>query len=394
VKSYSLILTLMFASVFAAGCRSTDDEASIPEVVPPGSFVENWSVDVDYESVKSFHFVNDLLFVYGPENMISAFDPAGALQFRKRIGTPGDTVLAPMVQPERVIFPTGAVLEVVDRRGIRQKTVDLGRPVRSGGVAVNDLVYLSVDSDTGGRIAAISLTKPFGDPAIWTRLAGGTVRTQPQLFENVIYFATQQGSVVAMTNDPTLLWPPSEQMPSGIFKVDGLIRAQIRVDESGVYVASTDSKLYGLDPITGRIRWEYFAGTPLVNPAQPTADTVYIYVDGKGMVALEKRGAARYQTPRWTNATAKEVLADDAKHVFVLTDAGYIAALDKKTGVEQFRTDRNDFIAVAQHINPNDNTLFAITSDKKLISIRPVTRAGVVGRLVMDVRSVELQPAS
>lgn len=383
MKSYSLILTLMLASVFAAGCRSTQTTSTMPEVVPPGSFVENWSVDLQDDNIKSFHFVNDLLFVYGSNNVISAFDPAGALQFRKRIGTVGDTVLQPIVQAERVIFPTGAVLEVVDRRGIHQKTVDLERPVRSAGVAINDLVYISVDSDTGGRIAAISLTKPYGDPAVWTRLAGGTVRTQPQLFENVIYFATQQGSVVAVTNDPTLLWPRSEEMPEGVFKVDGLIRAPIRVDEAGVYVASTDSKLYGIDPINGKIRWEYFAGTPLVHPALPTSDTLYIYIDRKGMVALEKRDAPRYQTPRWINPTAKQVLADDANHTFVLTDDGYIAALDKKTGVEQFRTDRNDFIAVVQHINPNDNTLFAITRDHKLISIRPVTRAGVVGRLVL-----------
>lgn len=383
MKSYTLILTLMAAALMG-GCRSKEYVMREPEVVPPGSFIRNWTADTgfDSEDIKGFYFVNDMLFVYGPKNDIAAFDTAGGLKFRMRIGKPGDLVGVPMVQAERVIFPTSAAIEIVSREGIRRKTINLPQPLRSPPVAVDEMVYAGIDSEQGGRIGAISLDRPYGSPYIWTRIARGVVRTQPALFENVLYFANENGEVISITNDPTLLWPRNDEMPDSVFKTDGRIVAAIRVDESGVYVPSTDSKLYCLDPITGKIRWEYFAGTPLKQSPVPTADTVYIYVDGKGLVALDKKQPGRYPEARWSNPEALRLLADDAKLAYVLTESNHVAALDKKTGAQQFATERDDFAAAVAHINPKDSTLFVITSDGKLVSMRAVTRAGVVGSLV------------
>lgn len=353
-------------------------------MVPPGSFIETWSVPTGFNRVNAFYFVDDLLFIYGPNNQVAAFDPAGSLQFRTRIGTPGDRISPPMVQPARIIFATGSVLEIVNRQGVHLKTIELGRPVRSPGMINGNMVYLGVDSETGGRIAAVDLDKPVGDPAVWTRLAGGAVRTQPQLFENVIYFANDNGQVIALTGDPTLLWPKNEVMPDSIFRTDGQILGGIRVDLNGVYVPSTDTKLYALDPTTGKIRWEYFAGEPVVETPIPTSDTVYVYVKNKGLIALDKKPTTRYPQARWIHPQARQVLSEDSRHVFVLLDSGHVAALDKKTGQNKFQTERNDFVLGVSHINPDDQTIFVITRDRRLVAIQPVTRAGVVGRLVCN----------
>jgi outer membrane protein assembly factor BamB len=202
------------------------------------------------------------------------------------------------------------------------------------------------------------------------------------LFENVIYFANDNGQVIALTGDPVLLWPRNEVMPDSIFRTDGQIIGGIRVDLNGVYVPSTDTKLYALDPTTGRIRWEYFAGEPVVETPLPTSDTVYIYVKGTGLIALDKKSTTRYLNPRWIHPQARQVLSEDTRHVFVLLDSGHVAALDKKTGQNQFQTQRNDFVTGVSHINPDDQTIFVITRDRRLVAIQPITRAGVVGRLV------------
>jgi outer membrane protein assembly factor BamB len=46
-----------------------------------------------------------------------------------------------------------------------------------------------------------------------------------------------------------------------VFVTSGRIVGDVKVDDSGVYVASTDSKLYALDRGTGKILWKYYGAS-------------------------------------------------------------------------------------------------------------------------------------
>lgn len=379
LNRYALLLPLLGALI--AGCHKPKFTDREPVLVPPGTFIKAWSTEIDFRKIKTAYLDHDLLTVYGPDNLVAGYDLAGGLKFRTQVAPKNDIVGEPIVQAERVIFPASSSLRIVTREGIIRTPVELPQPIRSGAVATENVVYAGIDSEQGGRIASIQLNRER-NPINWTRLAEGVVSTRPVLFENVVYAATESGRVIALTSDPVLLWPRTEEMPNSIFIADGKITAPLRVDEGGVYVPCHDGKLYALDPNTGRIRWEYIAGVAITQSAQPTSDTVYIYIRDKGLVALEKKTPTRYQKERWTNPDALVVAADDAKYTYVLTTSGTIAALDKETGVQAFATERNDFVRVMPNLNPKDNTIFALTDDNKLMAITPVNRTGVVGSMV------------
>lgn len=379
---YALLFPLL--GVLVAGCRKPTFVEHEPALVSPGTFIKTWSTVIDFKKINGAYLDQDLLTIYGPGNVVAGYDTAGGLQFRTQVAPEKDIIRAPIVQGDRVIFPASSSLRIVTRNGIVRNPIELPQPIRSGAVATGNTAFVGIDSEQGGRIASVALDREL-NPINWTGLAGGVVNTRPALYENVVYSATEDGQVIALNSDRTLLWPrsPEGAMPNSIFKTDGKITAPLKVDEGGVYVPSHDGKLYALDPTTGRIRWEYIVGVAVKHSAQPSTDTVYIYIQGKGMVALDKKTPPRYQKERWINRDAVLVAADDAQYTYVLTRDGHIAALDKQTGVQAYATERNDFVHVMPHLASKDNTIYAITSDNQLMAITPVNRAGVVGRLVM-----------
>jgi outer membrane protein assembly factor BamB len=379
VKFCTLMLTFLVA---LGGCRATAPKETPVGPVPPGSFVQNWSSQTGYKTVKALHHVGDMIFVYGENNQVTAYDTNGGAKFKIKVAQAGDILGEPMVSADRVVIPTSSTLEVYTRsNGVLRRTMNLKTPIRSPGVLIDNVVYIGIDAEHGGEIAAIDLDRPY-NVIKWSRLVG-VVRHRPALHEGTLYFTNEAGRVFALTTEPKVAWPITPQMPGGQFQTDGDVNAPVSADDAGVFVSATDTKLYAIDPVGGRIRWTYYSGIPLQTSPQITADTVYQFVDGQGLTALDKKpGGPNIRQPRWTNRDARLVLADDAQYAYVL-HAGGIAALDKKTGQERFATKRSDFVKVTENLSAKDNTIYVLTRDNTLRAIKPVTRAGVVGQLVM-----------
>jgi len=376
------LLTLSLRAAAITGCATPKQPVAKIGDLAPGSFQKTWSVPTSFEQVDQAYLAGKTLFLYGPNNTIAAFDANGVPKFRIPVGQKGEIVGPPMVQPTRIVFPTSSTLELLTPLGVTTRSIALSQPPRSPGVLLDDTVYIGSDSDTGGRLAAIALDKRY-DIYRWTLLTG-IVHTQPALFKNYLYAATEDGRVYALTLDRYPLWPKAPELPDGIFHTDGKIVSALKVDDAGVYVPSTDTKLYCLDPITGRLKWEYFASTPVSESPEPTKDLVYIAVHDKGIVALPKKSTQRINTPRWNYIEGKQLLADDDKYAYLLTHSGHIVAIDKSSGSLAFSTARGDFVMGIPHIDPKDNSIYAITKTGELVCVSPVLKSGVVGELVLN----------
>lgn len=380
-----LLATVLAAATLSLainGCASKAPPKREVGDIPPGSFVKAWEIKVDLKTVDQLYLSNDTLLAYGPGNEVAAYDINGSLKFLTKIGDRTSSLGPPVVQAERILIPSGSSIEIISHKGIRRPSIHLSQAIRSPIVAQGETAYAGTDSHTGARLSAIALDRAY---SIIRRevLTGSLINNQPALHDNVIYAATVDGRVYALNSDLTQLWPIAPEMSDGIFHTDGRIEAAIKADEGGVYVPSTDQKLYCLDLVTGRIRWQYIAPVPLLHSPTPTADTVYIRVDGIGMIALDKKADVQFRKPRWSNADARQLLADDAKFAYFLSNAGRIMAIEKATGKVAFQSDRNDFVAGVTHVDPKNPTIYVLTKTNELLAVRPVHKTGVVGELVM-----------
>jgi outer membrane protein assembly factor BamB len=178
------------------------------------------------------------------------------------------------------------------------------------------------------------------------------------------------------------IWPiKQEGREDGVFGAAGGIRGDVRADEYGVYVASTDTKLYCLNRTDGRIRWQYFAGQPLQHSPAVTATSVYEYVGGQGLIAIDKMQGEAVRKAKWTVANAIQFLAEDEKHAYLERNDHAIIAVDKATGSPKFESQRKDLVAFATSIK--NNVIYATTKDGQVRAIVPVFNAGTIGEIVM-----------
>ena len=121
-----------------------------------------------------------------------------------------------------------------------------------------------------------------------------------------------------------------------MFHTAGPIVADLAADETGVYVASTDSTLSALNRNNGKVKWQYFAPSPLRDGPIVTKDFVIIKVPGVGVVALDKLTGAYNRNPRWTVPDIAKILGEDEKYLYVLLEDDSIYALHKLTGRRGF----------------------------------------------------------
>ena len=387
-KTAAVAAALLLAAPFLSGCATTPKKERKVAELPPGSFQVEWALDTHASDPQNLYYVGGLLFVYDKDNTVSCYDGLGGLKFRTRVGDPGDIVGTPVVQPNRIIFPTSGSLYLYTPTGVKTKQIDLNEPIRSPAVAQNEVLYVGSDSETGGRLAAVALDRSY-NYYVWTRLTG-IVHTQPVLHDNVIFCATEDGRVYAVTIEGDRGWAIAPEIPDGIFHTDGNIVAPLKFDETtpkvedqGVYVASTDTKLYCLNPTNGHVKWQYYAGVPLTNSPAITADLVYQRVEGQGLVALTKKTAERVIAPKWTFADGSQLLSTDAQNAYVLGNDGAVLALKKADGTVSFKTQDTKVLRAVTNLDPKNAAVYALTKDKQLVCLRPVLRAGVVGELAL-----------
>ncbi len=122
------------------------------------------------------------------------------------------------------------------------------------------------------------------------------------------------------------LWP----LKDGAFKTEGPIVADVAADETGVYVASTDSRFYCLNRGTGRLKWQFYGGRPLTEDPVLTPTGVYLPIPGQGIAAVQQ-GRRRVQPQAALDREGMtQFLAEDDKLVYLLRGAdNVIVAVDK-----------------------------------------------------------------
>jgi len=292
-------------------------------------------------------------------------------------------VLRPPVElKDRIVFPTATTMEIYKSNGRFERRFALEYSTRSPAAGLENVVFVGLDYPGAGRLAAIDVARAYANTR-WELLTAGGVSAMPAIFNNVIYVGGEDGRVYAVSPDRSPFWP----LKGGVFVTNGRIVADVKADETGVYVASTDSKLYCLDRANGKINWQYYGGKPLTDPPHVAGSTVYLNVPDRGLVALDKGKGPFNRKERWVSKDARRFLSEDEKHTYLATRDGKIQAVDRATGKVLFTSKGKGFDTFVA--NPNDVTIFAARKDGTVYAIRPVLGAGTVGEIVLDETRME-----
>jgi outer membrane protein assembly factor BamB len=385
-KHLGAILTFATLLAAASGCARTKKPA-LPQVSPlsAGSFAQQWynALKMGKDHVDSLYLRDDTLFVYSTSQHVYALSRSGGdLRYLATPQISGGTLRPPLVIGDYVLYPSGSTLEVFNNRGRPVKTVELEKPTRSGAVASGLTVYIGLDHTGGtGVLASVNIEQPYHN-VNWEMMTFGAVDPTPVIYDKVIYVGAEDGKLYAVTEQRAPVW----SLPGGsnTFNTQGKFVSDIKADEYGVYASNTDSKLYCLDRATGKIKWQYYAGTPLHSSPVVFSGNVYQYVPRVGIVAIDKANGQFVRQAKWIVKDAQQVLAEDQAHVYLKSRDGHILAVDKNSGQVQFRSKGKwDLFAT----NTTDAVIFAATKDGKVYSIHPVLREGEVGTMVMDLRA-------
>ena len=362
------------------GCRTTRP-ASLG-MIPAEGFVQGWHADLKMrggEQINRMYLREGVLFVYTTNNRVFAVTPTGGeLKAIMQVAPRQGVVRPPVVLSDKWIFPTLSTFEVYTTAGKLERSADLGHATRGPATGSGNYLYVGLDYPAGERLVKVDFTKAFGK-TIWELLTFGGISAAPAVMEDAIYAGTEDARVFAVSPDRPPIWTTE----GGIFRTEGPIVADLKSDETGVYVACTDSKLYCIDRASGRLKWQYFAGTPLRTQPVVTADAVYQFVPGKGLVAIDKTTGKDFREPRWVAPAAGRFLSQDDKNVYVRSAEGNVAALDRKTGEPRFKSRRND-ITVFAWPNTKDAMIYGATPRGEVIAIKPVTTSGTMGQVVMN----------
>ncbi len=365
-----------------AGCADKPQPKAAPTIgaIPPNSFVQQWKAPLNLrnDSITELHLRDNNVYAYTRNDVVYSLSRAGGdTQYAAPIQASGGVLRPPVEIKGRIVFPTATTMEIYNSNGRFERRFPLDYSTRGPAAGLDNMVFVGLDYPRSGRLAAIDVDRPYANLR-WELLTRGGVSSRPAIFENIVYIGGEDGRVYAVTPSREPVWP----LEGGVFVTRGRIVGDVSVDETGVYVASTDSKLYALDRNTGKIMWQYFGGQPITSDPHVTESTVYINVPGRGLVALDKGQGSFNRKPRWVSRDARMFLSEDAKHTYLATRDGKIQAVERATGKILFHSKGPGFDLFVS--NPKDDTIFAARKNGNVYAIKPVLGAGVVGQMVRN----------
>jgi outer membrane protein assembly factor BamB len=374
----------LVVSVGAVGCHGKKPpkqaDAMLVPVQPP-ALMRAWKYDLRLrdQTLTNLYATDDYVFAITSGRQVHVFDRAsGSQAFVNQVGA--RIGAAPIVMKDHIVYPGASTLEIYNRAGKFQRSIDLGGTVRAGAVQAAGRVIVGIDKAGTGRLLFVDVANHPGG-SITEILTVGALPGKPATRGGIVFAGDTTGRVYAISEELVAAWA----LERGAFKTGGPVVADLAADPGtggNVYAASTDTKLYAINALTGQLRWVYYAGAALHTGPTVTPESVYLYQPGTGLVCIDKStdtGAIR--TAKWNLADGQKLLSEDDRNAYVLSTNNRIYGVDKKTGRVQFVSNRSDLRVFAT--NTKDGTVFAATPTGQIIAGIPVLTAGKMGELVM-----------
>ena len=371
-RRFIALACLLVGVALGTGCarQKAPDVVGVPPLkidgsVSTGTFLKrNTALLNPRTPVKAVYSVGDTIFVYSSDNTVYALSDGLDVRYVVKVAGDLEKVRPPVMVKDETIFPTDTTLEVYSPQGALIRSIKLHDPLTSN-VRVDEsgMLVAGTAAPSGGMLTLIDPKKQILPDA--TRVLIGNVLAAPAVIPGIVFAANEVGEVYAVDKQIVPL-RTAWGLEDNRFRTAAAVTADLVVDDFALYVASTDTRLYALEPSSGRIKWRYPAEVALRQPPLVTKEWVYQVVPGRGLAALQKTAAGEYRTPVWTAANVTKALSADDRFVYAIEGRDRMVALGRDDGAVKFSVAG----AFDYFIAGPDQTLYAVTDAGAIVSFQ------------------------
>lgn len=252
-------------------------------------FIKFWEAKVPLvveDTIRDAYLVDEALYVVSTGGSIFSLKAdVGLLRWGAKLTEADYHIYPPAHLSEGdgagpVIIPTTTAVFIYDRfSGDLKSRFKPEFAIGSAAVGIGNNLFMG---GADGKFYSLRFDSRYPERPIkrWEVLAGGPVTATPVLYDrDTLLFASQGGKVFScLAGDKTLRWS---------FRTEGAINGDPAVDDSGVYVASTDRSLYKLHGGIGKVLWRARFPRPLTEGPVVVAQTVYQFCPDQGLTVLD-----------------------------------------------------------------------------------------------------------
>ncbi len=384
MRSAKAVLASLSLTVFVAGCSApsrTPRLVSASQLHSAGYF-KYWDAELpltEDDTVLSATLLDDNLYVISRMGDVYCISgEQGLLRWTRTLSQETYTIHPPRHQRNAAgdgpaVFVTTSRTYLLDRYS-GEEVFSFTPEFSPGGPALADGTKLYMGG-SNGRFYSIFWDHHFDTGPIqnWEVHTGSPVTAAPVLHgRDQLIFATQGGSVVSCgALRKTGQW---------VARTESAVVADPQVDDTGVYVASTDRSLYRFDLQTGAERWRYRFPGPLTDAPVLARFTCYQYCPRTGLTAIDVDSGQE----KWVRRDGVGFVAAAPGQTAIQTRSGIIDIVDAQTGETLHWFDqRGHEIAVR---NTRDDRIILVSPDGHIVCARAETTPYLK---IQQVRSAE-----
>lgn len=364
----SSLMIKAWSSVFVVACAQPGASAPLVDdaSLQAAGMMRYWEARLPITSDDTLvegRLVDEALYVTTDNGTLFAMQAGvGLIRWAEKLAEPDYTIYRPTHMRTAdgtgpVVIPTTSKVFIFNRfSGELIKQFAPGFGAGSAAVAYDGLLFIG---SAGGRFYCLHVDHPLSKEPfkLWEVNTGGPITAAPLLFgSDTLIFASQTGTVYSCSApNKALHWS---------FTSGGPILGSPAVDESGVYIASTDRSLYKLSHGSGRVVWRVRLPQPLEEGPIVTAQAVYQYCPHLGIVALD----AETGREKWRHAAGRAFVAHASGVDTIFTEDRRLEVLDHETGEMRHSIAAPAVAATVE--NPDHDAVILLGEDGRVLCAR------------------------
>lgn len=360
------VLCLIVAAVVGQRASAVGSPLVSEAALQQAGFNKVWEAQVPLvagDTIRDAYLVDEALYVVSTFGSIFALKAdVGLLRWGAKL-TEADYRIYPPAHLRQgdaagpVIVPTTTAVFIYDRfSGDLKYRFKPEFAIGSAAVGIGNNLFLG---GADGKFYSLRFDSRYPERPIkrWEVLAGGPVTATPVLYDrDTTVFASQGGKVFScLAGDKTLRWS---------YRTGGAINGDPAVDESGVYVASTDRSLYKLHRGIGRVLWRVRFPRPLTEGPTVVAQTVYQFCPDHGLTALD----AMRGREKWRMEDGRTLAAHSPNGDVVFSTGNLLRIVHHENG-ETLATVEAPLVFKAVS-NPQDGSVYLLGREGRVLCTR------------------------